>query len=210
LLPCISYDSARTCRGMRAFGQGSPIGRRLLERLWNCVNEDDYGYLDALERRWGACCGPAECAAAWADERLESVREISSGRTLGLPQRHGRHTERAVCGVTIRRRSRAAGSRSNRLWPYREWGFEALLALGRSADAWRYAKIRAAPMMTGRRSTPRASAFAAAVSVRFLDTALALAERSPPTLIRCCARRASTSFKQPRFALETASSRCIP
>ncbi len=114
--------------------------RRLLERLWDCVNEDDYGYLDALEHSWGACCGSAEVARSWADERLESVRDHLAGErsgyhkgtiaTLSALYTAGRYADI----LTLVDRARIVW------WHYREWGFEALLALGRPAEALRYAQ----------------------------------------------------------------------
>jgi len=237
--------------------------QRLLERLWNSVNEDDLGYLDALERRWGACCGPAEYAAAWADERLEPVGEYLAAERSGY--RKGTVATLSALYTAGRYADILALLDRARIvrWPYREWGFEALLALGRSADALRYANesrgtndgpavdaacervllasglaeeayrcyaMAAVPYRTtnlavfrlmcekyagidrrriledlaAREAGREGRWFAAAVSAGFLDTALALAERSPAdphTLLRAARKHV---VKHPRFALETA------
>ena len=112
---------------------------RLLEHLWGAVNDDGYGYLDALEHRWGRYCGSPEIAAAWADERLAFVRAHLARERSGYLK--GTIATLSALHAAARYADLLALLDDARTswWHYREWGFETLLALGRSAEALRYA-----------------------------------------------------------------------
>jgi len=113
---------------------------RLLDRLWQGVTDDDYGYLDGVEHHWGSYCGPQDVSAAWADERLAVVRTHLTGERSG----YLKGTIATLSALSAASRyddvlELLDGARTS-WWHYREWGFEALLALGRRAEAFRYAE----------------------------------------------------------------------
>jgi hypothetical protein len=113
---------------------------RTLERLWVALQDDGYGYLDTLEALWGRCCGSREMASAWVDAWGEPLR------------RHFERRERAYLkGSVAFLGALYAAERYDdllsvlehdtlRWWAYREWGFKALVALGRPGEALQYAE----------------------------------------------------------------------
>lgn len=113
---------------------------RLLERLWEARLDDGMGYLDLLEDRWGRCCGSPEAASSWSDRYVEHVR----GHLAREPRGYLRGTEAVLSALY------AAGRHDEllsllqgdtlRWWSYRQWGFKALISLGRPAAALRYAE----------------------------------------------------------------------
>ena len=110
-----------------------------LERLWQAVQDDGYGYLDGiLPDIWGELCVNKEIASRWADDFLETVKHSwqYGGYFAGVP----------ACLSCL-----LAASRYEELldllqqaphvwWHYRRFGVQALLRLGRKAEALRYTK----------------------------------------------------------------------
>jgi hypothetical protein len=113
-----------------------------LERLWKALVADEIPYIERLGDRWGVVCGSRDVASLWADRFCEKVLEH-----FKLPRGQSRHFE----GVTVCLSSLLAAERYDELlallehdrlflWPYRRFGFEALIAQGRRAEALRYAE----------------------------------------------------------------------
>ena len=50
------------------------IREKWLQRLWEAVQEDGYGYLDTLPSIWGDLCASKEIASYWADELIDTVK----------------------------------------------------------------------------------------------------------------------------------------
>ncbi|GAC1583745.1 MAG: hypothetical protein NVS3B7_19120 [Candidatus Elarobacter sp.] len=127
---------------------------RLLERLSVALNDDGIGYLDAMESSWGAYCGSPEAASAWVDGCVRTVSEHLR------EQRDGYLTGTIACLSALFTAARYDELLSileyDRLhfWSYRKWGFKALVALGRPAEALRYAE--AARGINDRRSVDAA------------------------------------------------------
>ncbi len=115
-----------------------------LERLWDAFNKDDYGYLDTLGDLWGDLCATDEHANAWADRLSQFVR------TEFATPRQGFHYVKGVdaCLSALFRVKHFDELRAileltgKPFWPYHQWGFKALIAEGKRAEALRYAESR--------------------------------------------------------------------
>jgi tetratricopeptide (TPR) repeat protein len=116
--------------------------QRWLRRLWAAVENDGMSYIEALGEFWGDLCVTPEIAAAWADELLPGL-ELA----WGSPRReHRYYGGTAACLACLY----AAGRYEQLLallekapfkwWRDRRWGVKALVAMGRRAEALRYAE----------------------------------------------------------------------
>ncbi len=115
---------------------------RWLDRLWEAHQNDEVPYVERLADYWGELCASCDRASAWADRLIGTVEAAWSPHQnpggyfhgtiacLSALCHAGRHEEllalldKAPC--------------SN--WHYREWGVKALAAMGRKAEAIRYAE----------------------------------------------------------------------
>jgi len=116
--------------------------QRWLRRLWAAVENDGMSYIEALGEFWGDLCATPEIAVAWADEFLPGLESA-----WGSPQReHRYYGGTAACLACLY----AAGRYEQLLallekapfkwWRDRRWGVKALVAMGRRAEALRYAE----------------------------------------------------------------------
>ena len=113
-----------------------------LERLWDAYQDDDIPYLEALGESWGALCASPEVASRWADELIGICKRAWSPD----PALRGFFTGTMPCLSALL----AAGRHEDllelldmapyKMWHYRQYGVKALAALGRSAEAIRYAE----------------------------------------------------------------------
>ena len=115
---------------------------RWLDRLWEAVQEDEMPYIEYLADFWGELCVEAKVASVWADQFLPIVERIWSpaepghgyfkGTDACLSALHaaGRHDELLALVAKARYKS----------WHNRRWGVKALVALGKKAEAIRYAE----------------------------------------------------------------------
>jgi hypothetical protein len=113
-----------------------------LERLWAAYQADRIPYIEALGDCWGDLCGSPAVAGRWADELIglcrlafspdPNVRGYFAGATVCLSAllAAGRHQE-ILDLIAIDPRP---------IWHYRQYGVKALAAMGRPADAVRYAE----------------------------------------------------------------------
>lgn len=111
-----------------------------LDRLWGAYLADHMGYLDQLGDQWGDLCASPELASEWADRLLGSCRAAWSpgDRTyfkgtvncLGSLLVAGRYEELLHLLELDR----------HPMWHYRRYGVAGLVALGRPAEAIRYAE----------------------------------------------------------------------
>ena len=111
-----------------------------LERLWQAVEADQMPYIELLPDYWGELCVSSELASAWADRFLPTVRSIWSDKDsfawfkgcdacLSSLLRAGRHQE-LLDLIEM----------APQAWHYRQWGVKALVAMGKRAEALRYAE----------------------------------------------------------------------
>lgn len=115
---------------------------RWLVRLWDAYQADRIPYMETLGDYWGDLCGSPVVAARWADELIglcrlafdpdPNVRGYYHGATVCLSAllAAGRHQE-ILDLLAIDPRA---------IWHYRQYGVRALAAMGRPADAVRYAE----------------------------------------------------------------------
>jgi hypothetical protein len=113
-----------------------------LERLWEAHQNDEIPYIERLADYWGELCASRDRASAWADRLIGTVEAAWSPNRrpggyfhgtiacLSALFHAGRHEE------LIALLDKAPIS----LWHYREWGVKALVAMGRKAEAIRYAE----------------------------------------------------------------------
>lgn len=118
------------------------VRQRWLERLWEAVEDDGMSYIETLGDFWGELCVTPELASAWADEFLPLVEHVWSPQTPG----HGFFKGTTACMASMY----AAGRHEQLLtllerapfkwWHDRRWGVKALAAMGKRAEAVRYAE----------------------------------------------------------------------
>ena len=112
-----------------------------LDRLWQAMADDGVDYLSPVGDRWGEICGSAEVAGRWADELVSTLRTCWTDPNPG-GYFHGATACLSCLLVAERYRELLDLLALPRYpsWHYRRYGVEALLALGRKADAVQYAE----------------------------------------------------------------------
>lgn len=112
-----------------------------LDRLWQAMADDGVDYLSPLGDRWGEICGSKEVAGRWADELASTLRSCWSDPNPGN-YFHGATACLSCLLVTGRYGELLDLLELPRYpsWHYRRYGIEALLALGRKAEAVQYAE----------------------------------------------------------------------
>ncbi|MBS1986032.1 MAG: hypothetical protein JST16_17860 [Bdellovibrionales bacterium] len=118
------------------------IRQRWLERLWQALQDDEMPYIELLGDYWGELCVTPELASQWADEFLPVVESVWSPKASG----HGFFKGTSACLASMY----AAGRHQELLalldkapfkwWHDRRWGVKALAAMGKKAEAIRYAE----------------------------------------------------------------------
>jgi len=118
------------------------IRQRWLERLWQALQDDEMPYIELLGDYWGELCVTPELASQWADEFMPVVESVWSPKASG----HGFFKGTSACLASLY----AAGRHQELLalidkapfkwWHDRRWGVKALSAMGKKAEAIRYAE----------------------------------------------------------------------
>lgn len=118
------------------------IRQRWLERLWQALQDDEIPYIELLGDYWGELCVTPVLASQWADEFLPVVESVWSPKASG----HGFFKGTSACLASMY----AAGRHQKLLalldkapfkwWYDRRWGVKALAAMGKKAEAIRYAE----------------------------------------------------------------------
>lgn len=115
---------------------------RWLERLWESHQNDEIPYIELLADCWGELCASRDRACAWADRLIGTIEAVWSPNRrpggyfpgtiacLSALFHAGRHEEL----LTLLDKAPTS------LWHYRKWGVKALAAMGRKAEAIRYAE----------------------------------------------------------------------
>jgi hypothetical protein len=111
-----------------------------LERLWAAHEADGMPYIERLGDCWGELCASPELASAWADRLLDHTR-LAMDRA-GEPFRFFRGTTACLSALLAAQRFQEIIDllAHETFWPYRQWAVKALVALGRQADAIRFAE----------------------------------------------------------------------
>lgn len=120
----------------------STLRRKWLEKLYQAHADDQIPYIESLADYWGDLCANLEISAEWVDRLAGTVETVfrrskeEFGYFHGTPMAFsallasGQH-ERLLALIDLYPR---------KLWSYRKWGVQALVALGRGAEAIRYAE----------------------------------------------------------------------
>ena len=115
---------------------------RWLDRLWEAVQEDEMPYIEYLADFWGELCVEAKVASVWADQFLPIVERIWSPAEPG----HGYFKGTDACLSALHAAGRydellaLVAKARYKSWHNRRWGVKALVALGKKAEAVRYAE----------------------------------------------------------------------
>lgn len=113
-----------------------------LERLWRAVQNDDIPYIELLPDHWGALCVTPERSSYWADEFIATVRTAWSPNL----ELRGYFIGTAACLSTLLKAGRNTEIMAllelapYKSWHNRKWGVKALLAMGKKAEALRFAE----------------------------------------------------------------------
>ncbi len=113
-----------------------------LERLWQAVEADDIPYIEMLPDHWGSLCVTPERASHWADVFINAVRMAWSPN----PELRGYFKGTAACLSALLKAGRNAEivelleRAPHKFWQERKWGVKALLAMGKKAEALRFAE----------------------------------------------------------------------
>ncbi len=121
----------------------SSVRDRWLERLWQAVEDDEIPYIELLPEYWGELCVTPERASQWADSFIGGVRmawkNTSSGHFV-----HFKGTPACLSALLKAGRNEDILSllelAPHKFWHDRKWGVKALSAMGRKAEAIRYAE----------------------------------------------------------------------
>ena len=197
-----------------------------LDRLWQAMEDDGVDYLGPVGDRWGEICSSVEVAGRWADNLVSTLRSCWTDPNPGN-YFHGT-TACLSCLLVVGRHQELLDLLEldrHPMWHYRRYGVEALLALGKKAEAIQYAEASRGlnqpntvidqryPMKEPSQiladlvaTTPGEDGkwFATAKDLKLYDLALELANRTPcdpKTLTRAARDYVDT---EPAFALGSA------
>ncbi|MBA1446017.1 MAG: hypothetical protein M3H12_13420 [Chromatiales bacterium] len=112
-----------------------------LDRLWQAMEDDGVDYLSPIGDRWGEICGSVEVAGRWADDLVSTLRSCWTDPNPGN-YFHGTTACLSCLLVAGRHQELLELLELDRypMWHYRRYGVEALLALGKKAEAIQYAE----------------------------------------------------------------------
>ncbi len=112
-----------------------------LDRLWRAMEDDGVEYLGLVGDRWGEICGSPGVAGRWADDLVSTLRSCWSDPNPGR-YFHGTTACLSCLLAAGRYQELLELLELNRhpMWHYRCYGVEALLALGKKAEAIQYAE----------------------------------------------------------------------
>ncbi|MFZ4539234.1 hypothetical protein [Propionivibrio sp.] len=119
-----------------------PTRRKWLEQLYQAHAEEEVPYIEILGDYWGELRASPELAAEWADCLAE---------TVGANWNSTRENHGFFHGTTMCLSALVTAGRHDQLfallekapylsWSYRQWGVKAFAAMGKNADALRYAE----------------------------------------------------------------------
>lgn len=118
------------------------LRQRWLERLWQAIQDDDMPYIELLGDYWGELCVTPELASRWADEFMPVVERVWSPNASG----HGFFKGTSACLSALYTAGRyddlltLIDKARFKCWHDRRWGVKALTAMGKKAEAIRYAE----------------------------------------------------------------------
>jgi hypothetical protein len=111
-----------------------------LERLWAALEADQVPYVESLGDRWGELCASKPVASAWADRLIELTRLALSPDKAVRGHFHGTSACLSALHFAGRHAEILDLLQADAIWPYKRWAVKALAAMGRKAEAVRYAE----------------------------------------------------------------------
>lgn len=116
-----------------------------LERLFEAHAADEIPYIELLADHWGELCASKEVASMWADRLLDITRmALSPDKNL-----RGHFHGTSGCLSALYRAERYTEIvgllEGDTIWPYKWWAVKALAAMGKKAEAIRYAEACRGP-----------------------------------------------------------------
>ncbi len=113
-----------------------------LERLWDAYQDDGIPYIEGLGDHWGELCASKEVASAWVDQLIGTCRMAWSPDSD--PGGFFKGTTNCLSALFAAERYaellELVEMAPYRMWHYRRYGVKALVAMGRKAEALRYAE----------------------------------------------------------------------
>jgi len=112
-----------------------------IEHLWLAVEKDDIPYIELLPDHWGELCVTTERASDWADKFIGLLRLTWADPKPGM---HYKGT--SACFSALLKAGRNSEivellkDAPYKFWPDRKWGVKALVAMGKKAEALRFAE----------------------------------------------------------------------
>ncbi len=113
-----------------------------MERLFEAVQADEIPYIESLGDHWGTLSASKEVASRWADRFLPECK-IAWGSGS---DRRGFSPNATLCLSTLLAAERfeellaLLEMEPHKMWHYRQFGVKALVAMGKKAEAVRYAE----------------------------------------------------------------------
>ncbi len=113
-----------------------------LERLWEAYQDDAMPYIELLGDSWGELCASKQVASHWADQPIGSCKMAWSLD----PELRGffKGTINCLSAMLVAERYdellALLEMAPYKMWHYREYGVKALAAMGKKAEAIRYAE----------------------------------------------------------------------
>jgi hypothetical protein len=118
------------------------LRRKWLEKLYQAHADDQVPYIESFADYWGELCASPEIAAEWADRLTSTVETVFRRSKEEFGYFHG--TPMAFSALLasgqFERLLALIDLYPRKFWSYRKWGVDALVALGRKAEAIRYAE----------------------------------------------------------------------
>lgn len=113
-----------------------------LDRLWKAHEDDQIPFIESLTDHWGELCASREIASTWADELLPFVKQVLGPGSSPGAHFHGTTAVLSALLFAGRHEELLELLELDRLrwWYYRAFGAKALVAMGRKAEAIRYAE----------------------------------------------------------------------
>ena len=124
--------------------------QRWLDRLWAAHEADAIPYIETLADHWGELCASKEVASHWADELVGITRMALSPD----PELHGQFHGTSACLSSLYAAERYEEIvdivQVDTIWAYKRWAVKALAAMGKKAEAIRYAESCRSPWASDR------------------------------------------------------------
>ena len=111
-----------------------------LKRLWQAHAEDRIPYIESLADHWGELCASQDVASGWADDLVDVTRRALNPDRKLRDHFHGTSACLSALFYAERYAELIDVLEVDTLWAYRRWAVMARAAMGKKAEAIRYAE----------------------------------------------------------------------